>query len=139
METWILYALGSAAFAGLTAILAKIAVVSIDSNLATLIRTFIVLLFLLIIVFTKGTFQKTNFISFKEIAFLIFSGIATGLSWLLYFKALQLGPVSKVAVIDKLSIVFVFIFSVIFLAERISLKGLCGILLVLLGSVLIVL
>ena len=98
---WILYAIGSAFFAGVTSILAKIEIQQTDSNVATAIRTVVVLVFSWFMVFIVGSFQTISEISLKTLLFLILSGLATGGSWLCYFKALQLGDVNKVTPIDK--------------------------------------
>ena len=100
---WILFAFGSALFAGLTAILAKIGIKNVDSNVATAIRTIIILIFSWLMVFIVGSFNTISDISNKTLIFLILSGLATGGSWLCYFKALQLGDVNKVTPIDKSS------------------------------------
>ena len=100
---WILYAFGSAFFAGITAILAKIGIKNTDSNLATAIRTIVILIFSWLMVLIVGSFHTITELTTKTVIFLILSGIATGLSWLCYFKALQLGNVNKVTPIDKSS------------------------------------
>lgn len=124
---WILFALLSALFAGMTAILAKIGIVNTDSTVATAIRTIIVLIFSWLMVFVTGS-QNTIFdIETKTIIFLILSGIATGASWLCYFKALQLGDVNKVTPIDKSSTVLTMILAVIILGEKLTIAKLIGI------------
>ena len=120
LATWPLWALGSAFFAGLTAILAKIGVQQLDSNLATAIRTVVILVFAWSIVWFQGSFREIPNLSGRSVAFLVLSGIATGASWLCYFHALKLGPASKVAPIDKLSVVWVLVLSAIFLKEPIA-------------------
>lgn len=123
---WIAFAFGSAFFAGITAVLAKIGIKSTDSNLATGIRTIVILIFSWLIVFVSGTHRSINEISANTAAFLILSGITAGLSWLCYFKALQQGNVNKVAAIDKTSTVITVVLAVILLREPINtLKGLC--------------
>jgi len=117
---WILFAFGSALFAGITAILAKIGITNTDSNLATAIRTIIILIFSWIMVFIIGSFDTITTISTKTLVFLILSGIATGASWLCYFKALQLGDVNKVTPIDKSSTVLTMILAFIILGEEIT-------------------
>jgi len=121
-STWPLWALGSGFFAGLTAILAKIGLQQqqLDSNLATAIRTGVILVFAWSIVWYQGTFRDLPTLSARSVTFLVLSGLATGASWLCYFHALKLGPASKVAPIDKLSVVWVFLLSGLFLGERIS-------------------
>ena len=114
---WFIYALLSAFFAALTAILAKIGVKDINSNLATAIRTIVILIFAWAIVFYQSTQRQLGSISKYSLVFLILSGIATGISWLFYFKALQMGEASKVAPIDKLSLVLTIILAVLFLKE----------------------
>ncbi|MVZ60568.1 EamA family transporter [Sphingobacterium humi] len=134
---WIFYALLSALFAALTAIFAKLGVAQINSNLATAIRTIVILLLIWTIVLAKGEAKELGQIPKQQWLFLIFSGIATGLSWLFYFKALQLGKVSQVAAIDKLSVALVIILSVIFLKESLSWKTAIGASLIILGSLVL--
>jgi bacterial/archaeal transporter family protein len=124
--TWISWALLSAIFAAATAILAKRGVVSIDSNLATAIRTTVILLFTWAIVWATYKPNELGKVTRAGWFFLIASGIATGLSWLFYFRALQLGPPSQVAPIDKLSVVFVMILAFLFLGETLSPLKLLG-------------
>jgi bacterial/archaeal transporter family protein len=131
--TWVLWAVLSAVFAAATAILAKIGVAGIDSNLATAIRTSVVLVFTWLLVFLSRTSGSISHISSRSWTFLTLSGIATGLSWLCYFRALQLGPASKVAPVDKLSLVLVIVAAAIFLGESISLTTALGAALVLGG------
>lgn len=118
--SWLGWAVLSAVFAAATAILAKIGVTGIDSNVATAIRTSVVLLLAWMIVFATGSGSGLAQIQARSWVFLVLSGIATALSWLCYFRALQLGPASKVAPIDKLSLVLVVIAAATFLGERIS-------------------
>ena len=133
------YAFISAIFAALTSILAKIGISDINSNLATAIRTTVVLIFSWIMVFVvKGQSDLGN-ISKKTLIFLILSGLATGISWLSYYKALQMADVSKVVPIDKLSVVFTMIFAFIFLGEVASKKAIIGTILIGLGTLLMVL
>lgn len=139
----IIFALSSSIFASLTAILIKIGLVGINSNLATAIRTIIILLMSWIIVFytnsvnSISTIETIKNLSTKNIIFIVLSGIATGLSWLFYFKALQIGNVNKVIVIDKLSIVFTIILAAIFLKESINIKVIAGVLLIIAGTLII--
>ena len=133
---WVWFALGSAVFAALTAILSKIGVSGIPSNLATLVRTAVVLVLAAALVWGRGEWRE---ISGRTLLFLVLSGVATGLSWLCYFRALQLGPASQVAPLDKLSVVFVLVLSALFLGERLSWVGLLGAFLVSAGSILLVL
>jgi transporter family protein len=135
--SWQFWALLSAVFAALTAIFAKIGVSDIDSDLATFIRTIVVLTSLAAILLATGKFTGTGPISTRTWIFLVLSGLGTGASWLCYFRALKLGPASLVAPIDKLSVVFVALFAVTFLGERPSLNGWLGIALIAAGAVLI--
>jgi transporter family protein len=136
---WRYYAILSAIFAALTAILAKVGIRGISGNLATAIRTVIVLILAWGIVFMSGQLREVKELNKTNLLFLTFSGIATGLSWIFYFKALETGDVSKVAPIDKLSIVFVILFSFIFLNERIDLQTIIGGSLIAIGAVLLIL
>ena len=111
--SWIIYAVLSAVFAALTAILAKIGIKNVDSNLATAVRTVIILLFAWGIVFWQGTASKLTAISQYSLVFLVLSGVTTGLSWLFYFRALQVGKASQVAPIDKLSLVITIILAAV--------------------------
>jgi transporter family protein len=127
---WVLFAFGSAIFAGITAILAKIGIKNTDSNLATAIRTIVILIFSWLMVFIVGSQGSIHRISGLTLLFLILSGLATGASWLCYFKALQLGDVNKVTPIDKSSTVLTMILAFIFLGERITwikFLGMCAI------------
>lgn len=129
--TWIIWALLSAVFAAATAILAKIGVQDIDSNLATAVRTTVVVVFTWL--FASFTWESSALasISLKTWTFLALSGLATGLSWLCYFHALKLGPASRVAPIDKLSVALVIVFAALFLGERLTpAKGIAGLLIV---------
>jgi bacterial/archaeal transporter family protein len=136
--SWLPWAVLSAVFAALTAIFAKIGVEDINSDLATLIRTVIVLISLALILFATGKLGRTGPISTKTWIFLVLSGLGTGASWLCYFRALKLGPATLVAPIDKLSVVLVALFGVVFLGERPSLNGWIGIALIAAGAVIIV-
>ena len=135
---WILYALGSAVFAALTANTAKVGVSGINSNLATSIRTFVVLIISTGIVFSTKEFQNITSIPQKTWRFLVISGLMTGLSWLCYFKALQMGETSRVVTIDKFSLVFVLLLSAIFLRETINFKMIFGCILITVGTILMV-
>lgn len=137
--SWLVWALLSAAFAALTAIFAKVGVEDINSDLATLIRTVIVLISLSLILFATGQFGQPGPVSTKSWVFLLLSGLGTGASWICYFRALKLGPATLVAPIDKLSVVLVALFGVVFLGERPSLNGWIGIALIAAGAVLIAL
>jgi transporter family protein len=127
---WFIWALGSAVFAALTAIFAKIGVAGVDSDLATLIRTVVILVVLAAFVFATGKWTDPTTLSSKTLGFLVLSGLATGASWVCYFRALKVGEASKVAPVDKLSLVLVAIFAVIFLGERPTLREWGGIALV---------
>lgn len=135
---WIIYAIGSALFAALTAITAKIGIANVESNLGTAIRTFVVLIISLIFVFSTKSFQQIPNITHKTWIFLVISGIMTGLSWLCYFKALQLGDTTKVVTIDKFSLIFVLIFAGLLLKESINLKMFIASILITVGTVLMV-
>lgn len=136
---YLIYALMSSIFASLTAIFIKLGLSNINSNLATAIRTVIILIMSWIIVFHTNSFENIKNINSKNLIFLIVSGITTGLSWIFYFKALQIGEVSKVAVIDKLSIAFTVILAFIFLKETITLKTVIGIIFIIAGTLIITL
>ncbi|MDR1054336.1 MAG: EamA family transporter [Prevotellaceae bacterium] len=134
---WKYYALLSAFFAAITAILAKVGVKGINGNVATAIRTFVVLLLAWGIVFCSGQMKEVREINKTNMLFLFLSGLATGLSWIFYFKALETGDVSKVAPIDKLSVVFVMIMSFVFLHEPIGIKSITGGLLIIVGAIVL--
>ena len=135
--SWLIYALLSAIFAALTAILAKIGIKNVDSNLATAIRTVVILFFAWGIVFWQGTASKISSISQFSLVFLILSGITTGLSWLFYFRALQIGKASQVAPIDKLSLIITIILAAIILKEKVSLAIVVGGALMAIGAILV--
>lgn len=136
---WIAFALASAAFAALTSILAKIGIEGVNSSLATAIRTAVVLILAWGIAFMTGAYRGVSHIAQRSWVFLILSGIATGLSWLCYFKALQIGDVSKVAPIDKFSIVLTMILAFAVLGEPITAKTLLGAGLITAGTVVLIL
>jgi len=127
---WFFWALGSAVFAALTAIFAKVGVAGVDSDLATLIRTVVILVVLAAFVFATGKWADPTALSARTLGFLVLSGLATGASWVCYFRALKIGDASKVAPVDKLSLLLVAIFAVIFLGERPSFREWSGIALV---------
>src|SRR5580700_765518 len=131
---WLTWALLSALFAGLTAVLAKIGVSTINSNLATAIRTTVILIFTWAIALGTGGTSGLTDVSKQSWIFLVLSGLATGLSWLCYFRALQLGQVAKVAPIDKLSVVVAIAISVLFLGERLSARESFGVVLIVCGA-----
>lgn len=137
--TWLLFAFLSAFFAALTSILAKIGVKDVNSNLATALRTVVILIFAWGIVFFQNTGKELANISKTSFIFLILSGVATGLSWLFYFRALQLGDASKVVPIDKLSLVLTIILAGLILKEKITLPILLGSLLMTAGALMIAL
>jgi len=137
MPTAYIFALLSAVFAALTAILAKIGIKDVNSNLATAVRTIVILIFAWGIVFAQGTYKQLGGISKYSLIFLILSGLATGLSWLFYFRALQLGEASKIAPIDKMSLVMTMIFAFLILGEKFTLMKLLGALLMTAGVLLI--
>jgi transporter family protein len=136
-ESWQVWAVLSAVFAALTAIFAKIGVENINSDLATFIRTVVVLLSFLVLLLATGQFVQSGPISGRTWTFLILSGLGTGASWLCYFRALKLGPASLVAPVDKLSVVLVAIFGVLVLGERPSPAGWVGIAMIGAGAALI--
>lgn len=135
---WILFAFGSAFFAGITAVLAKIGIEHINSTLATAVRTVVVLAFSWLMVFVVGSQNTTGQITGKTLLFLILSGLSTGASWLCYFKALQLGDVNKVAPIDKSSTVLTILLAFLFLGEPISLPQILGVLGIGIGTLLMI-
>lgn len=119
---WLFYAVMAAVMASLTAILAKVGIAGIDSHLATAIRTVVVLLLSWGMVFVTGAQRDIALLTRHNMAFLVLSGLATGFSWLFYYKALQYGPVSKVAPIDKLSVVLTIVLAAVFLGETVTIK-----------------
>ena len=131
---WVIFAILSAVFAALTSILAKIGIEGVNSNLATAVRTVVIVFMAWLMVFITGNQNGIMDISKKSWLFLILSGLATGASWLCYYKALQLGEASKVVPIDKLSIVITIILAFVFLGEQITLKSLIGCTLIVAGT-----
>jgi len=129
-STWFMWALLSAVFAALTAVLAKIGLEGIDSDLATLVRTAVIIVLLSMFVVTTGKWQNPLTLPHRTLLFLTLSGAATGVSWVCYFRALKLGEASKVAPVDKLSVLLVAVFAVLFLHERPSVREWTGILMV---------
>jgi bacterial/archaeal transporter family protein len=138
-STWQLWAVLSAIFAALTAIFAKVGVENVNSDLATLIRTIVVIVALALIVYATGQFQHPSEISGRTYLFLVLSGLGTGASWLCYFRALKLGNAGQVAPVDKMSVVLVAIFGVLFLGEKLSALNWAGVALITLGAVLVAL
>jgi len=135
--TWQLWAVLSAIFAALTAILAKIGVQNINSDFATFIRTIVVLLALGVILLATGQYQRLNTVSPRSYLFLTLSGLATGASWICYFRALKMGNASLVAPIDKLSVVMVAVLGVMFLHEKLVFRNWLGIVLIAIGAVFV--
>lgn len=135
---WIIFAFASAFFAGITAILAKMGVKDVDSNLATAIRTIVILIFSWAMVFVVGSYNTIYDTAPKTMIFLVLSGLATGLSWLCYFKALQLGDVNKVTPIDKSSIVLTIILAFIVLGETITFLKIAGSILIFIGTFMMI-
>jgi transporter family protein len=136
-QPWLYWALASAAFAALTAIFAKIGVAGINSDFATLIRTGVILLVLALLVGARGLYQPISTIPPRTLVFLGLSGLATGASWLCYFRALQVGDAARVAPVDKLSVVLVAIFGVVFLREHLDVRSWIGVIFIGVGVVLI--
>lgn len=135
--SWQAWALLSAAFAALTAIFAKVGVENVNSDFATFIRTIVILLAAALVVVAAGSWQAPSSVSARSWIFLVLSGLATGASWLCYFRALKLGDAARVAPIDKLSVVIVAVFAVMFLGERLSLPNWIGVVLIASGAVLV--
>lgn len=137
LSSWQLWAVLSAVFAALTAIFAKVGVANVNSDLATFIRTIVVICILALIVYATRQFQNPAEISARTYLFLLLSGLGTGASWLCYFRALKLGNAAQVAPIDKLSVVPVALFGVLFLGEKLSAVNWLGVVLVAAGAVLV--
>jgi transporter family protein len=136
-EAWQLWAVGSAVFAALTAVFAKVGLEEVGSDLATFVRTVVILVLLGAILAATGQFQAPGSISPRSYVFLVLSGVATGASWLCYFRALKLGDAARVAPIDKLSVVLVAVFGVFFLREHLSPSHWLGVALIALGAMLV--
>jgi transporter family protein len=136
---WRIFAILSAFFAALTAIFGKVGVSEINSDLATFLRTIVILVVTALLVWVRHEWQRPDVLSVRGVFFLVLSGIATGLSWLCYYRALQTGPASRVAPIDKLSVIFVVMFAVSFLGEKLTWKVGIGSVLVALGAALMAL
>ena len=139
MNMWIIFAILSAVFAALTSILAKVGIEGVDSNLATAVRTVVVVIMAWAMVFITNTQSGLSQISRKSWIFLILSGIATGASWLCYYKALQVGEASKVVPIDKLSVVITLVLAFVFLHEQFTAKSVIGCILIGAGTLCMVL
>src|SRR5258708_25624688 len=126
---WRVFAVASAFFAALTAVFGKIGVSEMSSGLATFLRTLVIVVVTALLIWARHEWQRPDTLSSRGVLFLVLSGVATGLSWLCYYRALQTGPASRVAPIDKLSVVLVVLFAVLFLGERLTWKvGLAGVL-----------
>jgi bacterial/archaeal transporter family protein len=136
---WWIYALLSAFFAALTTIFAKIGIENIDANLATAVRTVVIVLIAWGIVLAQGNISQIATLAPRTLMFLVISGVATGFSWIFYFQALQLGKAAQIAPIDKSSVVMVILFSAIFLHEPLTLKVILGGLLIVIGTLVLVL
>lgn len=139
LANWVFWAVLSAAFAALTAIFAKVGVAGVDSDFATLIRTVVILALVAAIAFARGAWQPVASVSGRTWTFLLLSGLATGASWLCYFRALKMGDAARVAPVDKLSVVLVAVFGVIFLGEKLSAVAALGVALIAAGAVLVAL
>ncbi|ARM89599.1 DMT superfamily inner membrane transporter protein [Rhizobium sp. CIAT894] len=137
LTSWPLWALLSAGFAALTAIFAKVGVENVNSDFATFIRTIVILLAAAVMVSISGNWQEPSSVSSRSWFFLVLSGLATGASWICYFRALKLGDAARVAPIDKLSVVFVSVFAVLFLGERLTFPNWLGVVMIAGGAVLI--
>jgi len=134
---WQAWALLSACFAALTAIFAKVGIAGVGADFATLLRTVVILTTLAVIVAVTGQWQSLRSVSFRSYAFIALSGLATGASWLCYFRALKLGDASRVAPLDKMSVVLVAVFGAMFLGERLASVNWLGVLLIAVGAVLV--
>ena len=137
LGAWQFWALLSAVFAALTAIFAKVGIEKVNSDFATLLRTLVILVVLSGIVAATGQWQPLHTLTRRTVVFLVLSGLATGASWICYFRALKIGEAARVAPIDKLSVVLVALFGVSFLGERLSLLNTVGVGLIALGAVLV--
>lgn len=138
-NSWMFFALGSAFFAGLTALFGKMGVENINSNMATFLRTIVILFVSAAVVSINSEWQRVDKLSTRTLIFLTLSAIATGFSWLCYYRALQLGHIAQVASVDKLSVVFAIILAALFLSENITWQTALGALLIVSGSIVIAL
>ena len=138
-SNWFFWALLSAVFAALTAIFAKIGLEGVDSDLATLVRTGVIMVVLAAFVYLTGKWRSPFELSSRTLVFLVLSGLATGVSWVCYFRALKIGDASKVAPVDKLSLVLVAVFAFLFLDERPSIREWTGILMIVAGVLVLAL
>ena len=137
-QPWVLYALGAALFAALTAILAKLGIQGVNADLATAIRTVVILVIAWGIVFARGLGGGVRQLSAQTLTFLVLSGIATGLSWICYFRALQIGPTGPVAAVDKASLVLVVLFSAVLLHEPLTWRVALGVALITVGTIVLI-
>lgn len=137
LTSWPIWALLSAGFAALTAIFAKVGIENVNSDFATFIRTIVILLAAGMMVYITGNWQEPSSVSTKSWLFLVLSGLATGASWICYFRALKLGDAARVAPVDKLSVVFVAVFAVLFLGERLTLPNWLGVVLIGIGAIMV--
>jgi len=137
LSSWQLWAVLSAVFAALTAIFAKIGVENVNADFATFVRTIVILATLALILFATGQFQAPGSVSARTYLFLLLSGLATGGSWICYFRALKLGNAAQVAPIDKLSVVLVAVFGAVFLGEKLAAGNWIGVALIALGAILV--
>jgi transporter family protein len=137
ISSWQFWALLSAVFAALTAIFAKIGIENVNSDFATFLRTIVILFCLTVILYLTDQFQSLSSISSKSFLFLGLSGMATGASWICYFRALKLGDAARVAPVDKLSVILVALFGVIFLSEKLSPRNWLGVLFITIGVILV--
>jgi transporter family protein len=135
---WWIYALLSAFFAAFTAIFAKVGIKGVDTDLATAIRTVVILILAWGVAFFRGGAYTIQTLSKQNLIFITLSGVATGLSWIFYFKALQMGKVSQVAAVDKLSVALAVILSVIFLGEHLTMKTALGVSLIIIGTIVLI-
>ena len=136
MQSWIVYAVGSAFFASLVALFGKIGISHIDSTLATTVRSIIMALFLIVVVLYFGKFENIKTLDSKAMTFIVLSGVAGALSWLLYFVALKRGPISGVVALDRTSVVFALVLALLFAGESFRWKALFGAVLVSIGAIL---
>ena len=136
-STWQFWAVMSAMFAALTAIFAKVGVENVNSDFETFVRTIVILITLGFILFATGQFQAPSSVSGRTYLFLLLSGLATGGSWICYFRALKIGQAAQVAPIDKLSVVLVAVFGVMFLGERLTMPNWIGVALIATGAILV--
>jgi transporter family protein len=135
--SWQIWAVGAAVFAALTAIFAKVGVENVNSDFATFIRTIVILVSLAFILLATGQFQSPGAVSARSYVFLVLSGLATGASWVCYFRALKIGQAAQVAPIDKLSVVLVALFGAVFLGESLTLPNWLGVALIVVGAILV--